>query len=63
MRTRMIKTEYGNLRLRGSKQNLYADLSVIIGYLFKKSIMTPDDIHRLIDAVSTICAEADSCEE
>lgn len=53
----MIKTEYGNLRLRGSKQNLYADLSVIIGYLFMKSIMTPDEIHRLIDAVSTICAE------
>ena len=53
----MIKTEYGSLRLKGSKQNLYADLSVIIGYLFKKSIMTPDDIHRLIDAVSTICAE------
>ena len=53
----MIKTEYGSLRLRGSKQNLYADLSVIIGYLFMKSIMTPDDIHRLIDAVSTICAE------
>lgn len=54
----MIKTEYGSLRLRGSKQNLYADLSVIIGYLVMKSIMTPDEIHRLIDAVSTICAEA-----
>ncbi len=59
----MIKTEYGSLRLKGSKQNLYADLSVIIGYLVMKSIMTPDEIHRLIDAVSTICAEADSCEE
>ena len=58
----MIKTEYGSLRLKGSKQNLYADLSVIIRYLFMKSIMTPDEIHRLIDAVSMICAEADSCE-
>ena len=59
----MIKTEYGNLKLRGTKSDLYADLGVIIRYLVMKSIMTPDEIHRLADRVVTIGTEDDSCEE
>ena len=59
----MIKTEYGSLRLRGSKQNLYADLSVIIGHLVMDGIMPLDNVHRLADMAPLIGTEADSREE
>ena len=59
----MIKTEYGNLKLRGSKSDLYADLGVIILTLVTEGIIPLDDVHRLADRAVTIGTEADSCEE
>lgn len=59
----MIKTKNGNLKLRGSKLDLYADLGVIIMTLVMEDIITLDEIHRLADWAPTIGTEADSCEE
>ena len=59
----MIKTKNGNLKLRGSKSDLCADLGVVIMTLVTEGIITLDDVHRLADRVITIGTEADSCDE
>ena len=59
----MIKSKNGIVTLRGKKSDMYADLCMIIRALVMDGIMPLDNVHRLIDAVSTICAETDSREE
>ena len=54
----MIKTEYGNLKLRGTKSDLYADLGVIIRYLVTKDIITKSEIRILVDSAPMIGTEA-----
>ena len=45
----MIKVENGTVRVKGSKEQIMAELSCLIGSLFDDDFMTEDDILKCLE--------------
>ena len=46
----MIKSKEGAVKIKGSKSEISADFAMLCKGLIEENVLSPDDLHRLIEA-------------